>query len=121
MSPVSGSGSFKLTLYIPNLVTKGISANMLKMSSKRRRTRAQIQADKEAAAKREADEDAKDEEIHALQQQLMQLQEDHKTGAVAADLMNQFINDGSVEMVGEDSFVIRGVHGDKQFSASKKK
>ena len=37
------------------IVSKGISANMLKMSSKRRRTQAQIKAEKEAEAQKEAD------------------------------------------------------------------
>ncbi len=39
---------------------------MLKISSKRRRTQAQIRADKEAAAKEEEERQAKDAEIHAL-------------------------------------------------------
>ena len=40
-------------------VSKGISANLLKETSKRRRTRTQIQADKEAASQIEADTQAK--------------------------------------------------------------
>lgn len=50
----------------PLVVTKGVSANMLKISSKRRRTHAQVQADKEAAAKQEEEQQAKDAEIQAL-------------------------------------------------------
>ena len=46
---------------------------MLKATSKRRRTQAQIKADKEAARQKEAAEAEKDDEIHALQQQVMQL------------------------------------------------
>ena len=41
---------------------------MLKASSKRRRTQAQIKEEKAAAAQRELDNETKDEEIHALQQ-----------------------------------------------------
>jgi len=48
--------------------SKGISANMLKTTSKRRRTQKEIKADKERKLKKELEEDAKDEEIHALQQ-----------------------------------------------------
>ena len=44
-------------------VSKGISANMLKMSSKRRRTQAQIKAEKEEAAKKEAEAAAQSFEI----------------------------------------------------------
>ena len=94
---------------------------MLKISSKRRRTQAQIQADKEAAAQQETQQQAKDAEIHALQQQVMQLSEDAKTGQLATDMMSQFINTGLVEHTGEDEFVVHGSHGDKSFSASKKK
>ena len=47
-----------LTLSHPvcfSTVSKGISANMLKISSKRRRTLKQIREDKEAAAEKEAE------------------------------------------------------------------
>ena len=56
-----------------SVVSKGISANMLKASSKRRRTQAQIKEEKAAAAQRDANNMAKDEEILALQQQIVQL------------------------------------------------
>lgn len=121
MSHVSASPHSSLTHLVLHPVTKGVSANMLKISSKRRRTQAQIQADKEAAAQQEAQQQAKDAEIHALQQQVMQLSEDAKTGALATDMMSQFINTGLVQHTGEDEFIVHGSHGDKSFSASKKK
>ena len=43
----------RLTLFSVVPVSKGISANMLKTSSKRRRTMAEIKADKEAKLKKE--------------------------------------------------------------------
>jgi len=46
-----------------NVAAKGISANMMKDSSKRRRTQAQIKAEKEAALLKEAEEAEKDAEI----------------------------------------------------------
>ena len=49
----------KLTNKFCFLVAKGQSANMLKISSKRRRTLAQIKADKEAAAQKEAENEAR--------------------------------------------------------------
>ena len=51
-------------------VSKGISANMLKTSSKRRRTMAEIKADKEAKLKKEQDAAQKEIEIRVLQQQV---------------------------------------------------
>ena len=56
------------------LVSKGVSANMLKISSKRRRTQAEIKADKEAAAKKEVDGQIHQTQIQQLQQQILQLQ-----------------------------------------------
>ena len=66
---------------------KGISANMLKTTSKRRRTQKEIKADKQRKLNKELEDAAKDDEIHALQQQIMQLQEDAKTGELATDMM----------------------------------
>ena len=51
----------------------------------------------------------------------MQLSEDVKTGALAANLMSQLVDTGLVRQTGEDSVVVHGSHGDKEFSASKKK
>ena len=45
---------------------KGISANMLKTTSKRRRTQKEIKADKEAKIQKQLQDEAKDDEIHAL-------------------------------------------------------
>ena len=51
-------------------MSKGISANMLKTSSKRRRTMAEIKADKEAKLKKEQDAAQKEIEIRVLQLQV---------------------------------------------------
>jgi len=51
----------------------------------------------------------------------MSLTEDVKTGALAADLMSQLVNNGLVQQTGEESVIVHGSHGDKEFSASKKK
>ena len=82
---------------------------------------AEARAEKEAKLKKEQDEAQKDIEIQALQQQVLQLQESHKTGQLATDMMSQFIENGLVQQTGEDQFIIHGSHGDKEFSASKKK
>ena len=110
-----------LSLSFVFVVAKGISANMLKTSSKRRRTMAEIKADKEAQLKKEQDEAQTELAIMALQQQVMELQEASKTGQLATDMMSQFIETGLVQQTGQDEFVVHGSHGDKQFSASKKK
>ena len=60
---------------------------MLKVSSKRRRTLAQIKADKEAAAQREADIEAKLAMVEQLQQQVLTLQRENQTDKAAQDLL----------------------------------
>ena len=69
-------------------VSKGVSANMLKISSKRRRTLAQIRADKEAAAQKEADTQAKLSQFESMHQRLEQLELESKNGNAAASLMS---------------------------------
>ena len=56
--------------YLFSKVTKSVSANMLKISSKRRRTQQQIQAEKEAAAQNERDIEEKLAMMEAMQQQM---------------------------------------------------
>ena len=52
-----------LTCFFFPTVAKGISANMLKHSSKRRRTKAQVKADKEMAVDSDAQMRSRDEQI----------------------------------------------------------
>ena len=60
---------------------------MLKVSSKRRRTLAQIKADKEAAAQKEAEIEAKLAMVEQLQQQVLTLQRENQTDKAAQDLL----------------------------------
>ena len=73
-------------------VNKGISANMLKISSKRRRTLVQIKAEKEAAAQKERDTQEKLAQFEQMQAEMAQMRQDLETGKAAANLMSQFIN-----------------------------
>ena len=79
---------------------------MLKVSSKRRRTLAQIKADKEAAAQREAEIEAKLAMVEQLQQQVLALQRENQTDKAAQDLLGQFIRDGAVEQTGGNEFMV---------------
>ena len=75
MSPVSPPRFVHLTLFFFDIVAKGMSANMLKVSSKRRRTQAEIRADKEAKLKKEQDDAQKDISFQQMSAQIQQLQE----------------------------------------------
>ena len=88
---------------------------MLKISSKRRRTQAQIKADKEDAANKESVAQAKEAEIAQLRQEMQQLQQDVQTGKVAANLMSQFIESGFVNQDEDGEFVVHGNGGDSKF------
>ena len=85
---------------------------MLKTSSKRRRTMAEIKAEKEAKLKKEQEAAQKDIEIQVLQQQVLQLQELNKTGELATDMMQQFVGAGLVEHKDEGEFIVHGNNGD---------
>ena len=80
---------------------------------------AEIKADKEAKLKKEQDAAQKEIEIRVLQQQVQQLQEANKTGALATDMMQQFVGAGLIEHKDEGEFIVHGSNGDQQFSASK--
>ena len=43
----------------------------------------------------------------------MQLQEANKTGALATEMMSQFVHSGVVEHTGQDEFIVHGPDGDK--------
>ena len=94
---------------------------MLKTSSKRRRTMAEIKAEKEAKLKKEQEAAQKDIEIQVLQQQVLQLKEANKTGELATDMMQQFVGAGFVEYKEDGEFIVHSSHGEKQFLASKQK
>ena len=79
---------------------------MLKIGSKRRRTLAQIKADKEAAAQKDADITTKLAMLDELQQQVQALQQQSETNKVASDLMGQFIDAGAVQQSEDNEFTI---------------
>ena len=88
---------------------------MLKISSKRRRTLAQIKADKEAAALKEEENEARLQQIHELQQQVMQLQQNMETGNAAANLMQQMINSSVVEHGPDNEITVKAAQSPSKF------
>ena len=98
-------------------MTKGISANMLKMSSKRRRTLKQIREEKLAKEQEAAEMEDKLQQFEQMQQQLQLLQQESETGKMANSLMTQFINAGLVEQTGDDEFIVNQSPGDCKFKA----
>ena len=98
-------------------VTKGISANMLKMSSKRRRTLKQIREEKLAKEQEAAATEEKLQQFEQMQQQLQLLQQESENGKMATSLMSQFISAGLVKQTDEDEFVVNSSPGESKFKA----
>ena len=91
---------------------------MLKISSKRRRTLKQIKADKEAAALKEAETQAKLSRFDAMQQRISEMENDNKVGNDAASLMRQFIGAGLVRQDEDSSWVVNGDGSASKFRPS---
>ena len=98
-------------------MSKGISANMLKMSSKRRRTLKEIRDEKLAKEQEAAETQAKLAEFENLQQQVMQIQQESESGKMANSLMNQFINAGLVKQIDENEFIVNSSPTESKFKA----
>ena len=87
-------------------MAKGVSANMLKISSKRRRTLTQIKADKVAKEQEERMTQAKLAEFDSMQQRVGQMENDMRIGNDAASLMSQFVNAGLVRQDDDQGWVV---------------
>ena len=74
---------------------KGQSANMLKIGMKRRRTKAEIKAEKEEEALKQQDIEAKLARLQEMEQQLGQLQQENEQ---AKDVINQLHAAGQIDI-----------------------
>ena len=69
-------------------MSKGISANMLKISSKRRRTLKKIRAEKEAKEQEAVETTAKLAQFEAMQAEMTQMKQGMEMGKVAANFVS---------------------------------
>lgn len=90
---------------------------MLKISSKRRRTLKEIQAQKLAQEQEAAEKEAKLAQFEQMQAELQQLQQDAETNKMASNLMSQFISSGLVQQTAEDEFVVTSSPNESKFKA----
>ena len=96
-------------------MSKGIGANMLKVGSKRRRTKAQVKADKEAAALKDQQDASALVELTQLRARVQGLEHEASQGKAASNLLSQMISAGHVEQDSEQAFVVHANSGPHRF------
>ena len=91
---------------------------MLKKSSKRRRTKAEMEQAAEQELKHENDVRTKFARLEQVERELQQMQEEAAMNRDAAVLISDLINAGVVKQKAENSFVIQGAQGELNFDYS---
>ena len=88
---------------------------MLQTGSKRKRTKQQIEDEKQANFIKEQQIAAKLDNYEILQQKVQMMEQEAQSGKLAANLMTQLIHAGLIEQSAEDEFTVHGSQGDQQF------
>ena len=89
---------------------------MLKAGSKRRRTKAQIQYEREAEAVKKQNIQDKLDTIPLYAERVSVLERENEESKAATNLLQQFIEAGLVHQTDENKFVVHGSHGDREFN-----
>ena len=79
-----------------SLANKGVSANLLQSGSKRRRTKQEIEEEKEASFLKEQQVAAKLANYEAMKVKVQMMEDQKTTGDAAASLVQQFLDAGYV-------------------------
>ena len=88
---------------------------MLKVGSKRRRTKQEVATDSQVQLDRENEIRTKFAQLDQLQQQMEQMQQQANDNRAAAVLMSDLVNAGVVKQKAENSFVVQGPDGELNF------
>ena len=89
----------------------------MQSGSKRRRTKRQIEEDKEDAIRREEETVASMAELAELRARVHGLEEQAAQGTTAASLLSQMIMAGHVVQDSEDSVIVHSATGQHRFGA----
>ena len=95
-------------------VTKGTSANMMKVESKRRRGKKQIEEDKQAEIAKEVEAQNYIVELARLKEKVRRLESSSKKGKQASSIVHQMIASGFVQQDADDSIILNGNEGAQQ-------
>ena len=93
---------------------------MLKVGSKRRRTKRQIKAEKEEKERELAEQAHRIAETDRFEARVRELENQLQTAKMASDLMSQFMNAGIIKQTDEDKFVVSSSRGEQLFQAQNK-
>ena len=88
---------------------------MLKVGSKRRRTKAQVKADKEAAANKDVQDAQTIAELAQLRARVQGLAPEANQGKAASSLLSQLISAGHVEQDSEQTIIVHAKNGPHRF------
>ena len=88
---------------------------MLKASSKRRRTKAEVKADTKAELDRENEIRTKFARLEQVEMQQAHTEHQANVNKVAAVLMCDLVNAGVVKQTDQSSFVVQGREGELNF------
>ena len=91
---------------------------MLKVGSKRRRTKAQVKADKETFATKEQQDALAVVELAQLRARVQGLEHEAIQGKAASDLLSQMINAGHVEQDSEKTIIVHAKSGPHRFGVA---
>jgi len=88
---------------------------MLKVGSKRRRTKAEIEDEKEQEALKQQKLESDLQELANLRGRIQEAEEQANTNKAAAELMSQMINAGHVQQDAQDQVIINAAAGIQRF------
>ena len=90
---------------------------MMVVGSKRRRTKRQIEEDKEEEIRKEEDTRQALAELASMRARMQELEQQAVNGKAAASLINQMINAGHIQQDSETTIVLNGPEGQHRFGA----
>ena len=93
---------------------KGRSANLMKVDTKRKRTKKETAEDKQEEIAKEVQAAANIAELSRLREKIRKLESESKKGKQAASIVNQMVGAGMVIQDGEDSIILNGNEGAQQ-------
>ena len=107
-----------LSSSISTAVSKGVSANMLKAGTKRRRTKQQIKEEKARVLLEEVENNRKLAELAELQARVGMLAHPASQGKAASEILSQMISSGIAAQAEDSSVIVNAANGEHRFGVN---